>query len=192
MSQKRYSPTPAASVSVRQDGQRWTLLFTRELSHPPERVWTALTDPIELREWAPFDADRHLGATGSATLTIAGNETVEEFASVIRRADAPRVLEYTWGDDVLRWELEPIASGTKLTLSHTLDDRSWVPKVAAGWHICLDVADQMMRGDPTGRIVGDEAKQYGWEPLNDRYAEQLGIVSTGFPTTEEQMGRLDR
>jgi uncharacterized protein YndB with AHSA1/START domain len=181
MSPKRYVPTPAASVSVRQDGARWTLLFVRELAHPPERVWKALTDPIELREWAPFDTDRDLGTPGAATLTMAGGKAAEKMPAVIRRADAPRVLEYTWGDDLLRWELEPTASGTRLSLSHTLADRAWVPKTAAGWHICLDVADRHMSGDPVGRIVGDEARQHGWEKLNGAYAEQLGIASTGWP-----------
>ena len=33
--------------------------------------------------------------------------------------------------------------------------RSWLSKVAAGWHICLDVAERQLAGDPVGRIVAD-------------------------------------
>jgi uncharacterized protein YndB with AHSA1/START domain len=149
----------------------------RELRHPPERVWRALTDPEELRQWAPFDADRDLGRTGAATLTMAGGEEPETFAASVRRAEPVTLLEYTWGEDLLRWELEPIGSGTRLTLRHTVDDETWMPMVAAGWHICLDVADTLMAGEPIGRIVADDARNYGWERLNDAYAARFGIPS---------------
>lgn len=88
-----------------------------------------------------------------------------------------------------RWELEATASGTRLTLRHTVVDKSWIPRVAAGWHICLDVADYLMAGDPIGRIVADEAKQHGWEQLNAAYSAQLGIANTGWP---EEAGSAPR
>ncbi|MBC7790915.1 MAG: SRPBCC family protein [Anaerolineae bacterium] len=182
----RHEPSALAPVTVRQDNERWTLVFTRELQHSPERVWTALTDPAELREWAPFDSDRNLGMTGKAAFTMAGEGADEKLEETVRRAKPPRLLEHTWGGDLLRWELDPIASGTRLTLYHTLSDRTWVPKVAAGWHICLDVADRLMSGHPVGRIVGEAGKQHGWERLNDAYAERLGIASSGSPDEEEQ------
>jgi uncharacterized protein YndB with AHSA1/START domain len=56
MTRRDYRPTPAGRVETRQDGDHWTLVFVRELAHPPQRVWSALTDPGELRGWAPFDA----------------------------------------------------------------------------------------------------------------------------------------
>ena len=35
----------------------------------------------------------------------------------VKRADAPKALEYTWGGGDMRWELEPLGgSGTRLTL----------------------------------------------------------------------------
>ena len=39
----------------------WTLIFIRDLRHPPDEVWAALTDPEQLPAWAPYTADRHLG-----------------------------------------------------------------------------------------------------------------------------------
>jgi uncharacterized protein YndB with AHSA1/START domain len=181
MNQTRYQPSPLADIDARREDDRWTLVFVRELRHPPERVWRALTDPAELRRWAPFDADRDLGETGEVTLTQAGGATREELRSAVRRAESPTLLEYSWGSDLLRWELAPSQSGTRLTLYHTLDDRSWLPKIAAGWHICLDVAEHAMAGQPIGRIVADEAQHHGWERLNDAYAARLGIASTGWP-----------
>jgi len=163
---------PADATAVR-DGEQWTLVFVRALQHPPENVWRALTDPDELRAWSPFDTDRALDAPGEATLSTVGAD--EHSAATIRRADAPRLLEYNWDTDVLRWELEPIENGTRLTLRHTMSDRSWLAKVAAGWHICLDVLDRHLAGDPVGRIVGADAKEY-WTPLNEHYSRTLGVA----------------
>lgn len=177
-----YQPAKAnEDAEVRQDGEAHTLVFMRELNHPPEKVWEALTDPEQLREWAPFDASRNLGSTGEATLYLVGVEKEQTFSSDVRRADRPRLLEYSWAGDTVRWELEPTATGTRLTLFHTVRDRVWLPKVAAGWHICLDVADRALGGAPIGRIVALDAKRYGWERLNDAYAKQFGVENTGWP-----------
>lgn len=181
-----YQPGAVAEAEARQDGDRWTLVFVRELPHPPSKVWQALTDPKDLREWAPFDAERDLGSTGTVKLTMVGGPSEEPFESEVRRADAPRVLEYTMAEDVVRWELEPIESGTRLTLRHTVGDPTWLPKVAAGWHICLDVAERALAGQPLGRIVAAEAKRFGWERLNAEYAERFGVENTGWPDGFEE------
>src|SRR4051794_35089900 len=68
----QYTPGPATGAEVRKEGEKWTLVLVRDLPHPPARVWKALTDPAHLREWAAFDADRNLGAVGSAKLTTVG------------------------------------------------------------------------------------------------------------------------
>lgn len=59
---EKYAPGPATGADVQKDGEKWTLVLVRDLRHPPAMVWQALTDPAHLRKWAPFDADRNLGA----------------------------------------------------------------------------------------------------------------------------------
>jgi hypothetical protein len=131
-----------------------------------------------LREWAPYVTDRDLGSVGDATLTMIDGDVSEELAATVRRADRPALLEYQWGKDLLRWELVPTGTGTRLTLRHTLEDRDWVPKVAAGWHICLDVAEHLLDGRPVGPIRGSEARDFGWDDLNDEYAMIMGKAGT--------------
>ncbi len=168
-----------ADVDCRADGDRWTLVFVRRLRHPPETVWAALTDPSRLAQWAPFVAERNLGILGDTTLTMVDGDTSEDVPGTVTRAEPPRLLEYTWGTDRLRWELDPTGGpGTTLTLRHTIDDRTWAPKVAAGWHLCLVVAEHLLDGDPVGPVVGDEAKAFGWTELRDGYAAQLAIPVT--------------
>src|ERR1039457_5981747 len=62
---EQYTPGPASGAQVRKDGEKWTLILVRELPHPPEKVWQALTDPAHLRKWAPFAADGSLGTVGT-------------------------------------------------------------------------------------------------------------------------------
>lgn len=179
-------PGPLADVDCRPDGGRWSLVFVRDLRHPPHKVWAALTDPRQLQEWAPFTADRDLATTGEATLRMIEGERVEEFPASVLRAVAPTLLEYTWGDDLLRWELEPSPAGTRLTLRQTVEDRDWVPRVAAGWHLCLTVAEHLLDGRPVGPILGEDARNHGWDELHDAYAARLGIEGTGWPQDAEQ------
>ena len=173
MSPKDFRPSPPQDATVVREGGHWTLVFVRDLPHPPARVFRALTDPDELRAWAPFDADRDLGVAGAATLTMAGGDGTERSRATVRRAEPPVLLEYTWEQDVLRWELAPIGSGTRLTLRHTVEDKAWIPRVTAGWHLCLDVAERALAGAPVGRIVGERAKEHGFQELHAAYEERL-------------------
>ena len=167
-----YMPGSAAGVEVRKDGDEWTLILVRELRHSPEMVWQALTDPSHLKEWAPFDADRNLATVGPVKLSTVGTPQVAE--TIVKRAEAPRLLEYSWGGD-LRWELEPLGSGTRLTLWHNID-RGYISWGAAGWHICFDVLNRLLDGQPIGRIVGPEVMKFdGWQRLNKEYAKQFGV-----------------
>jgi len=170
-----YAPGPAGGAQIRKDGEKWTLILVREMRHSPEKVWQALTDPAHLREWAPFEADGNLGAGGGTVkLTTVGAPRPLTTEARVTRADAPRVLEYNWGAQDLRWELETLGGGTRLTLWHNID-RRFISMGAAGWHVCFDVLDHLLDGAPIGRIVGAEAmKLEGWQRLHAEYAQQFG------------------
>jgi uncharacterized protein YndB with AHSA1/START domain len=175
-----YAPGPASGAQVRKDGDNWTLVIVRELRHPPEKVWQALTDPAQLREWAPFDADRSLGTAGATVkLTTVGAPAPLVSETTVTRADAPKMLEYNWGGNDIRWELEALGGGTRLTLWHNIN-RNYISMGAAGWHICFDVMNRLLAGQPIGRIVGADALKFGgWQRLNTEYAQQFGVERGG-------------
>jgi uncharacterized protein YndB with AHSA1/START domain len=172
---EQYAPGAAAGADVRKDGDNWTLVLVRELRHPPAKVWQALTDPEQLREWAPFDSDRNLATVGTAKLTTVGAPTPHVTEARIKRADAPKALEFNWGGQDIRWELEPLSSGTRLTLWHNID-RRFISMGAAGWHVCFDVLERFLAGESIGRIVGADAMKFGgWQRLHAEYAAQFGV-----------------
>ncbi len=180
MDREQYAPGPANVAQVRKDGEKWTLVLVKELRHSPEKVWLAITDPAHLREWAPFDADGSLGMVG-ATVKLTWVATSQATETKVTQADPPNLLEY--GD--IRWELEALGGGTRLTLWHNID-RRFISWGAAGWHICFDVLDRHLAGEPLGRIVGADAIKLGdWQRLTVEYAKQFEIGAPGWaPKTD--------
>ena len=173
-----YEPGPAAGAEILKQGEKWTLVLVRDLRHAPAKVWQALTDPAHLREWAPFDADQSLASGVAVKLSTVGAPTPMVSETTVKRADAPKLLEYNWGGQDLRWQLEPLGSGTRLTLWHNIE-RGFITWGAAGWHICFDVLDRLLAGEPMGRIVAGDAMKFGWQRLVGEYAKQLGVETPG-------------
>ena len=182
-SREQYSPGAASGAQVRKEGEKWTLVLVRDLAHSPEKVWKALTDPDHLREWAPFDSDRNLGTVGTAKLSTVGAPRPLISETRVKRADSPKVLEFSWGAQDIRWELELLGDGgTRLTLWHNID-RGFISMGAAGWHICFDVLEKLLAVQPIGRIVGAEAMKFGWQRLNAEYAKQFGVETPPLPAS---------
>jgi len=169
---EQYVPGPASGARIEKDGEKWTLVLVRDLRHPPEKVWPALIDPVHLREWAPFEVSGDLATVGSTVkLSWVGTQNVTE--ATVKRAEAPKVLEY--GET--RWELEPSGGGTRLTLWHGID-RRFIAMGAAGWHICFDVLDHLLNGTPIGRLTGADVMKFAaWQRLHTEYAKQFGSAS---------------
>jgi uncharacterized protein YndB with AHSA1/START domain len=191
---EQYTPGPAYGAQIRNDrGQndsnedQWTLILVRQLRHSPEKVWEAITDPAHLREWAPFDADGSLGTAGATVkLTTVAAPRLHITETRVTRADAPKALEYNWGDHPMRWELEASDGGTRLTLWTNIGHR-FIAMGAAGWHICFDVLDHLLNGSPIGRMVGADAMKFGgWQRLNAEYAKHFGIETSNGPSPAAQ------
>jgi uncharacterized protein YndB with AHSA1/START domain len=176
-STEHYAPGAASGADIRkEEGQNWTLILVRELRHAPEKVWRALTDPAQLREWAPFEADGSLDTAGATVkLSTVGAPKPHVTETKVARAEAYKVLEYKWGGNDVRWELEASAGGTRLTLWTSIN-RQYIAMGAAGWHICFDVLDHLLSGTPIGRIAGPDAmKVDGFHRLHAEYANQFGV-----------------
>lgn len=97
-----------------------------ELSHPPARVWTALTTAEGLGTWFGNQATVDLRPGGMAQLTWASGDKAH---LRIERVEEPTVFGYTWqiyglpADDLRRtyveFTLEPHGTGTRLTVVET-------------------------------------------------------------------------
>lgn len=112
-----------------------SVVVEREFSHPPEKLWRALTQPHLIAEWLMkndfqpivghrFDFSAEWGAVSCEVLEI----------------EPARTLSYTWGDHMLKtvvtWTLTPTTAGTALRMEQTgflADQPRYFQGATAGW-----------------------------------------------------------
>jgi uncharacterized protein YndB with AHSA1/START domain len=150
-------------------GDRVELRFERRLAHAPEKVWRALTDNKELAHWFParIEGAREKGADLRFFF-----EEGDPGTGKISVFDPPRVLEYTWEGDLLRWELRPEGTGCLLVFTTIPGDRANVARDATGWHFCLDNLEATVDGNPA---AGFDKERFS--ALNAEYAARFGLGS---------------
>ncbi len=103
---------------------------------------------------------------------------------------APESLTYMWGDDELRFSVFEEDDGTLLTLAHTMSDHETAASTAAGWHLCLAALEMLLNGDEVPSVVGENARQYGWDELDEAYRalfdDQTDHAVPGDETDEDE------
>jgi uncharacterized protein YndB with AHSA1/START domain len=158
---------------------RSALTFERRLAHSVERVWRAVTEPAELAHWFPSAMSGDLEPGGTLTFEFPGGEMPAMQGEVIE-ADPPRCLAFTWGEDLLRIELEPDGEGCLLHFVVLFDDAERASRDAAGWHVCLDRLASRLRGRPAQAPGGEPTAE--WRARYEQYRERG--LPTGAPVPE--------
>ncbi len=154
------SPSPSGSAAADPDGTFETtpaggvIRFERQLRHPVEEVWAAVTEPDRIVDWwLPFDADVtvDLRPGGLMVMRATGDEPMTLTCEILR-VEPPVLLEHTHVDPGSRvlWELEPRDGGCTLRLSHFVAD----PTTAidncylVGLHTSLERLEPALDGTP--------------------------------------------
>lgn len=150
---------------LERDGDRSYVHFTRRLPHPPEKVWRALTEPEHIATWFPTDieGERALGAKLQFPFREGEGPTMD---GEMLAFDPPSLMELSWGDDVLRFELRPDGDATVLEFKVTFEELGKVARDGAGWHACLDALGCDLAGQP--------APVDRWREVRDDYIERFG------------------
>lgn len=117
-----------------------SVVVERELPHPPEKIWRALTEPQLIAEWlmqndfAPvvghrFGASADWGAVDCRVRTVEPN----------------RMLSYTWDtkdlESIVTWTLTPTGAGTRLRMQQTgfrSDQQAYFRGATVGWPRFVD------------------------------------------------------
>jgi hypothetical protein len=91
--------------------------------------------------------------------------------------DPPKVFSFTWGGELLRFELHVEGDETVLVFTQVLTHPSVAARNGAGWHACLGALDEMLgAGAPTS---GED-----WKAVYDDYVNRLG-PSLGQPVADD-------
>ena len=142
-----------------------------------QRVWRAITEPDELAEWFPSNVEVDLESGGRMHFEFpAGEMTLD---GEVTELDQPRVFAFLWGEDQLRFELEPDGDGCRLHLTVKLDARNKAARDAAGWHVCLDALERLLSGE----AVEEPHENDGWRGHYEEY--QRRGLPTGAPVPEQ-------
>lgn len=165
---------PEAGTLYKRAG-RPRLLFDRWLAHPQEQIWAALTDNDRLHHWFPARIEGDLVAGGRIRFV----SVYDEFSPVdgeVLEVDPPSVLSYTFGRDVLRWEIWTFGGHypyCRLVFTHdVLDEESPLLDVMAGWHLGLDKLGALLADTPVARSNERERQ------LRDEYDARYRDVVT--------------
>ncbi|MET8796724.1 SRPBCC domain-containing protein [Nocardia sp. NPDC004568] len=171
---------------ILRDGDRVGTRYERDLAHPPEKVWRALTESEHLRHWFPADiiGERRAGAEvrfrfWPESVDPASEEPAEAGSAPedsvlpgrILTWEPPRLFEFLWEDEHLLFEIVPDGAGSRLlcTVWFGTPGPHGISGTAAGYHICLDaLADLLDTGpgaDPDRALI---------LALGRRYAEVIG------------------
>lgn len=164
--------TDYGTIETLDDG-RYVLRYERQLRHPVEKVWEALTDPARVEEWWAR-ADIELAEGGRARFEWLNGDAVAD--GRITRLEPPTSIEFD--TDIhgrLLWELAPEDDGTRLTLTVTAElPDEYLASVRAGWHVHIDFLEDALDGRPVDWPNWPKAR---WEKHNEVYEASMRPIS---------------
>jgi len=132
------------------------LRFERELPHPPERVWKALTERAELSAWhpTPFELEPRPGGTFHVDFQNDKDIVDGRFVEVI----PSRRVVFTWGwrdnpvvppgSSTVEIDLEPDGQGTRLRLVHRGLPEGALASHTEGWDYFMPRLTDVAEGRP--------------------------------------------
>jgi uncharacterized protein YndB with AHSA1/START domain len=167
---------------LEQVGDRWQLRFVRSLPHPPEKVWRALTEPEHLEAWFPTEIIGDRAAGAPLKFEFRNNEG-PTFDGEMLAYDPPKRLEFRWGPDTLRFELEPDGDGCTLTLVDVLEELGKAARDGAGWHVCLEALRRHLDGDAEARKQMER-----WNEVHPAYVARFGPDAASIGPPEGKTG----
>ena len=167
------------------------LRFERRYRHSMERVWRAISDPDEMARWFPsnVEGDRAAGAelifvdeSQRAAAREAGEPTRDDgptFRGRVVAYEPPKVFAFTWGGELLRFELMPDGADTVLVFTQLLSHQSVAARNGSGWHMCLGALDRLLGGATADGVAS-------WTDVYDDYVRRIG-PALGVPSGEGAM-----
>ena len=154
---------------LEQAGDHWQLRFRRELAHPAEKVWRALTEPEHLKAWFPDHIHVDGWEVGARLEFSSDYDGIEPFDGEVLAFEPPSLLEFRWGTDTIRFDVEPRGDSCVLTLTDTIDELGKAARDAAGWHACLDALEAALDGS-----AEEGPSEERWAEVHPGYVEEFG------------------
>jgi uncharacterized protein YndB with AHSA1/START domain len=169
MSNPEGQVSPVGSVTY--DGDYATITFSRRIGHPPEDVWSVITDPEQLQGWYMTRATIAGGKGGSIDF-VSGPSQLHVTGRILSW-DPPHLFEHEWKvdprpelpsgeDSLVRWELAREGRETLMKFTFQRLTRRTATGFAPGIHAFLDRLAVQLDGESvpewTSRV--EEVRRY--------------------------------
>jgi uncharacterized protein YndB with AHSA1/START domain len=143
--------------------------FERHFKHSVEEVWSWLTDNEKLPKWFSELRVDELREGGVIKFDMQDG-TFEELT--ILELEMNSILEYTWGEDIVRFELNQESDGCGLVLIEKIRTiTNHTPKDLAGWHVCLNVINALIDESTI------EDRKEEWKMWYEKYVQAVRKIS---------------
>jgi uncharacterized protein YndB with AHSA1/START domain len=181
--------------TIEEAGDKHVLRYERQLDHPVERVWAALTEPEQIRGWLAAAEELELAKGGAIVLRWLNvpddlqewegkgvdmpedHDPAAPVRGTITELDPPHLIEYETDQmGLMRWELRGEGSGCALTFTNTIELPEGHPpeQTLAGWHIHLDHLEEALAGQEADWSNWTEKYMDRWQAIRERYASDSG------------------
>ena len=162
---------PTGQIS--REGDRRTLVITREFKAPIEDVWASVTEPARLERWiGTFTGDPR---SGRVAFRMTAEEGAPSEDMEIRECVPPRVLKVTShvGEDqwLLDLTLEEHDGLTTLTFAQPEVDPVAAESVGPGWEYYLD---RLVAAESGGDVASVDFDRDYYPAMLEHYRNQAG------------------
>ena len=152
-------------AEIQQLNDETVVEFHRDFSYPVSKVWRILTDNDQLAKWFSELKIQELTEGGKLIFDM-GNGTYEEMT--ITEVKVPTVWEFTWDKSLVRFNLSENPNGTHLVLKEYVKDvTEHTARDVAGWHVCLDVIEKVLKDEPV------QNRKEEWDKVYPEYKKKL-------------------
>jgi uncharacterized protein YndB with AHSA1/START domain len=160
---------------------RPALRFERQYRQPVDRVWRAVTEADEMVEWFPsaVEGERSVGAeltfpdaVQRAAAQAEGRPYKADgpvFRGQVVAYEPPAVFSFTWGGELLRFELAAEGDGTRLVFTQVLSHPSVAARNGAGWHQSLGALGGLLGEPPSAPEAEPD-----WTDVYADYIRRMG------------------
>lgn len=140
--------------------------FERRYATPLDDLWAAISDPEQVAVWMEYPTLLEPVVGGRVLIDFAPEDPLE---GIVSAAETNRVLAYTWGESLIKWELSAHdgsgEQGSRLVFSHFGVRPEFLTGLCAGWQCFLDNLAAHLAGEP----FIDR-----FEELHGQYKQELG------------------
>ncbi|RKQ13601.1 SRPBCC domain-containing protein [Ureibacillus endophyticus] len=150
----------------------FSAVYERQYSKPVEFVWALLVNNENFKHWMDHLEITDLSKGGNINFNYNdGSGKFEKF--IITDYVEGSVLEFEWGEDIVRFEVLPSDQGSKLVMTEFINNLTdHTPKDLAGWHVCLLRFSNLVNDLP------DDVPEKEWEKWYEEYKKLVEEVKS--------------